>query len=243
MTRGKMVIILSGSILVSQEYNGDMGYESVNDNGRKAISLLASIDASKSETGILADFTDKIKAFTIDFYKSKNPDPESPLVRCAADADIDCPTYIHMLDFSNEYISKWFSDYLYVRDFGNKYKANCSIRDMDHQVVCLKTENVYVFYFGKLIGHFVCDTVCDRPWNNPLITPVPGSDNISSDIKPDAKILRRRILHDIDDILQLHDMDHAMDMRIRSLRSSLASMDDNSFWEDTLAQLYKDIIK
>ena len=128
MTRGKIVIILNGVVmLISTEFNGDMYYEG---HGQDIIEHLNNINTEE-----------EYKQFIKEFNKENFEYNDSLIYKVEGD---DYESYLNM---SVDYFDKWFSDYVYIKNLSD-YPVKF-IDENEYKCV-LKPNEIGVFYFGEI---------------------------------------------------------------------------------------------
>lgn len=131
MTRGRLVLITDDAIYSSVEFNGDMYWEG---HGKDAYEGMEKVKNIKDYESFVEQF-DKQK---FGYAKEDGCD----LIRVIAGSDEKKKEY---LNFKDEYLAKWFSDYLYIKNVGTR-KAHIQTEAGDCYVYPGDTQ----FYrFGK----------------------------------------------------------------------------------------------
>ena len=94
MTRGKIVLITNNNVITSNEFNGDMGYNSL---GEEVVHRLKNVNNAE-------DLMSQLKTFNENYFEY---------------AEDEIGTYLckSPIVFSYEtYFSDWFSDYIYIKN-------------------------------------------------------------------------------------------------------------------------------
>lgn len=129
MTRGKFVVITDDNVFSSFEFNGDMYYDG-HGHGPEVIERLGRVNNTDDLNKEVREFNENNHNYEIDdgdtFFKCQNP-----------------------IDFSDEYFSYWFSDYLYIKNLASTEKV---IKDDDGKEHTILPNQIFVFDFGHLYG-------------------------------------------------------------------------------------------
>lgn len=130
MTRGKFVVITDDRVFSSFEFNGDMYYDG-HGHGPEVIERLGRVNNLEELNKEIRDFN----------YKNfKYEDDGEGIIYFKR----QCP-----IDFSDDYFSYWFSDYLYIKNLASTEKV---IKDDDGKEHTILPNQIFVFNFGHLYG-------------------------------------------------------------------------------------------
>lgn len=128
MTRGKIVVILDGKVmLISTEFNGDMYYDG---HGKDVIESLKDINT-----------VEEYEEFIKEFNKNNFGYEEKLIYKVEGDEYED---YLSMVD---DYYCKWFSDYIYIKNLSSETEK---FLDRDESMCTLEQNEIGVFYFGRI---------------------------------------------------------------------------------------------
>lgn len=129
MTRGRIVVILNGEVmLVSTEFNGDMYYEG---HGEDIINAFAEIEDEDQYREFVKQFNDDNFEYNERLvYKISNE------------------IYERYLNMSVGYFDNWFSDYIYVKNLSDETVE--FITNKEYKYI-LKPNKIGVFYFGDVV--------------------------------------------------------------------------------------------
>lgn len=126
------MLVMDRMILTSFEYNGDMYYDG---NGEKAVGLLSADNVINisSFNEVLTQFNQKCFGYSEGgkFQKSET----------RHDNDV--------IDLSGDYIGKWFSDYLYIKN-ASHYDLQIICKDGERYI--MPSGEVAWFHFGSFSG-------------------------------------------------------------------------------------------
>lgn len=127
MTRGNFVGIHNGTVYISPQFNGDM-YPS--GNGKLVYFLLSYVVS-------VNDLKEAVKYFDNHVFGYFDDNKASMLNKQDTS-----------LDFSSNYIKKYHSDYLYIKNLG---LSSEKITDSNGTIVEIMPGEIQVWYFGKLV--------------------------------------------------------------------------------------------
>ena len=128
MTRGKIVIILNGQImLISTEFNGDMYYEYY---GKRVIEGLRKINSIEEYQNFINDFNERNFGYV-----------KRLVNRVVGDM------YEDYLNMSIGYFDKWFSDYVYIKNLSDE---TVEFIDGNELTCTLAPNKIGIFNFGKI---------------------------------------------------------------------------------------------
>ena len=142
MTRGKFVIIGDNYILLSEEFNGDMYWTG---HGREVRRRLQKVKNKK-------DFEKEVEKFDDESFGYRKNYGDK-LIYDAVDTGFSREA---LLDFSEDYFKKWFSDYLYIKNLSEKdivftarnWEEDNDTDDTPRQYA-LKPGKIGIFHFGR----------------------------------------------------------------------------------------------
>ena len=128
MTRGKIVVVLNGKVmLISTEFNGDMYYEG---HGEEVIEGLRKVNS-------VEEYEEFVKEFN-----RKNFEYEEDLIY-----KVEGDKFEDYLDMSVGYFDKWFSDYVYIKNLSDE---TIKFIDMEGLTCTLESGKIGVFNFGEI---------------------------------------------------------------------------------------------
>lgn len=129
MTRGKFVVITDDKVLSTFEFNGDMYYTDYG-HGPEVIERLGRVNNTDDLNKEVREFNENNHKYEMDdgdtFFECQNP-----------------------IDFSDDYLGYWFSDYLYIKNLASTEKV---IKDRDGNEHTVLPNQIVVFDFGHLYG-------------------------------------------------------------------------------------------
>ena len=150
MTRGKIILVSADKMYISTEFNGDMYYDH---HGKDVIRGLKKVDVLSALSLFVRLFND---------YNFGYPDVE-------VSHFITINDYDKMLDFSEGYFDKWFSDYLYFKNISGDdlvFTLRWSETNKEKERYVLPNNGIAVFHFGEVAtdvphdlmdGHFIAN--------------------------------------------------------------------------------------
>ena len=138
MTRGQIVAITDDAIFTSTEFNGDMYYEW---HGKEVMEGL-----KKAST--IKEYSAFVKSFNEYHFHYK----EQLLYKITDEEQIDSH-----LDFTQNYFKNWFSDYLYIKNYGSE---PVELITKTHTIT-LKPNGITILNYGE-----VCEETCEYSIDN-----------------------------------------------------------------------------
>lgn len=127
MTRGQIAIITpEGKILTSIEFNGDMYYAG---HGQYIFDELECVDTVEEYKELVGNFNRENFGYT--------------------DRDMFCECDDSFFDMQDDYLGKWFSDYVYIKNLSEKPVV---FTDAQGKKIELNTGTTAVFNFGGFVA-------------------------------------------------------------------------------------------
>ena len=130
MTRGKIICIFGKYLVSSIEFNGDMYPEGRGKNAKEVLEKIEFRD----------EFESAVKKFNNDYYGY----PEDVIGET-----ITLPNP-ELLDFSRDYVKKWFSDYLYIKNCSDASISFIVKEKENRKTVTLHPGYIATICFGSL---------------------------------------------------------------------------------------------
>ena len=136
MTRGQIVVFHEGGITTSTEFNGDMYFNAGDGWGGHGDEVVEALKKVKS----VEDYKEYVRAFNKEYFQYE----EELFYNAITDGGYGF-TEKDMLDMTEGYYDKWFSDYLY---FKNLRDEDVDLITMDGTMLTVKPNGILALNFG-----------------------------------------------------------------------------------------------
>lgn len=129
MTRGKIVLITDKTTYTSTEFNGGMYWDIY---GKEIVHALHDVNSYKKYVWLISTFNTNHFEYNEQLIYNLRTFKKRKLLR--------------LFDMTDNYLKKWFSDYLYIKNIG---KNPLIIKTLNYLNITLKPNGIQILNYGK----------------------------------------------------------------------------------------------